>query len=360
MVIELKTGDIVKINEKNINIKKSCFSYKELFIVWDLIENSSCLKNRWIDYYLKKGIKYELRAIYKKDNRTIISEESLYVRKEDVEEYEIENDEMFAMIYDAKHEFWKHQVYLSLNKNNALINYRFKIGDLVLYRENLNDNFPYNDSVESTYIVSNYIKDSNFYDECRKKELINEGYLYEIRSIDLDFGFGKLGGSTKVKEEQLKFYTEKDMDVIEFYHDALSILLEELEKKGKIPKRWDISYKYCKFQPVIYRKEHSNLPFDFNKEPICFINNRISDIKSMPDFGKDKFFRQRKKYQIFKIYKGAELTEPSEREYVKEEDLILYEGDDKEVINIIRKINQPVEERKKYLEKKEKYKRKLI
>ena len=125
----------------------------------------------------------------------------------------------------------------------------------------------------------------------------------------------------------------------------MPILLNGFEKEGRIQKRWNIDYKFKKLDPVIYRKEHSNTGFDFNKEPICFIKNRIEDIKSMPGFGKDKLFREGKKYDIFRIYKNPFLYDKSNQrfEYVNEDELSLYKGKDREVLKIIDNIYQKYE-----------------
>ncbi len=343
-----KIWDVVKINESNLDQKILFNSNTGLFLIWNFIEKSQFLNERWINYYLKNGKKYELRPINIENNRARISENCIYVSDKEIEEVKNIDDETYAIIHDVNRELRKYQVNQILKPKDNAIKYKFKIRDLVYYRENPEDNSPFNEEIENLYMVSNFVKDSVDKEEWFKEFCINEGYLYEIRIISSDCGCGVLGDKNElVQENQIKFYTDRDSFLLDIYNDTLDIFYEELEKNGKIPKRWNINYKYERLQPVIYRKEHSNLPFDFNKEPICFIKDRIGETRSKPDFFKDVYLRQRKKYEIFKVYKDIELTKLSKNEYVKEEDLILYEGNDEEVINIIKKTYHDIEEREK-------------
>ncbi len=344
---KFKIWDVVKINESNLDQKILFNSSTGLFLIWNFIEKSQYLNEKWINHFLKNGKKYELRPINIENNRARISENCIYVSDNEIEEVKNIDDETYAMIYDVNRELWKYQVNQILKPKDNTIKYKFKIRDLVYYREKPEDNSPFNEEIENLYMVSNFVKDSVDKEDWFKEFCINEGYLYEIRIISSDYGFGVLGNkNVLVKENQIKFYTGRDNFLLDIYNDVLHIFYEELEQNNTIPKRWDVLYKYERLQPVIYRKNHSLLPFDFDKEPICFIDCRVGDIPNITYSGIDNVLRQGYKYSIFKVYKNDEVLNMKETEYAKEEDLTLYDGNNEEVLNSIKKVYEEIDKRR--------------
>lgn len=245
------------------------------------------------------------------------------------------------------------------------MNYKFKIGDPVIFREDSNDKKPFNFDCEPIYIVYAYIAEHPKLNDYDKKVLLKKGIIYQVSVVDVDEGFGYLYEINNVREDQLSLYTGDDEDVWDFYNEAKTELLKrikegtlrKLEYKNWVAKRtptmvnvypastpeqkesWKkFRYKFNVGDIVIYKKNISDKnTSNINIDSLCIVYNHTEKNPHLSSFcrsilsGEKGYF-----YEISKIEKGDTFGNIEKLDYVGDDQLIKYEGKNKKVLELIK------------------------
>lgn len=262
--------------------------------------------------------------------------------------------------------------------------YKFKVGDPVIFREDPKNKNPFNPEREPLYILYAYVEENPRLNEYDKRVLRRNRIIYQISCVSTDCGSGYLSSIENVREDQLTLYEGNDEDIMDYFKDVKKELeerlregtLRKLEYHGWFAYRTPTYVDLLKIKLTPEEKEAIKVPdpkFSIgdvvtlkkeskeesrqgkDHEPIYMIYNYTENNKNLSSLGRTILRWQKDwRYEICEIKEGEPFGDFEKLRYVSEAQIERYSGKSEKAFALIQKAG---EELKRRMEKHTLYRR---